>query len=129
MKEITSWTRSCPSYIVLLCPVNLLFWIFYCGKNFHVLWKNFIFGGKNFRDFLFYYFRRQKLSRKLRKFLPAKVSAPKVYRLPCKEDDTIFKQKLDFLIQPVSKYLEWIKEFIYLLLIFSMSIRFLVIHY
>ena len=84
-----------------------------------------IFEGRNFR-------KNVQKSRKLRKFLPLKY-----IELPSKEDDTIFKQKLDFLIKPVSKYLEWIKElaktgqdqFIYLLLIFLMSIRFLVIHY
>ena len=53
-----------------------------------------IFEGRNFR-------KNVQKSRKLRKFLPLKY-----IELPSKEDDTIFKQKLDFLIQPVSKYLE-----------------------
>ena len=79
MKEIKSWKRSCPSYIVLSYPVNLLFGFFYCWKNFRVLLKNFIFGEKNFRDSSFYYFRRQKLSQKWEKMAKiAKVSAPKV---------------------------------------------------
>ena len=53
------------------------------------LWKIFIFGGKIFRDISFYYFRRQKLSRKWTKIANvAKVSAPKivsakVYLKPC----------------------------------------------
>ena len=82
MKEIKSWKRSCSPCIVLLCPLNLLFRIFYRWKNFHVLWKIFIFGGKNFRDFLFYYIRRQKLSRKWAKIAKiAKFSALKVFYL------------------------------------------------
>ena len=52
---------------------------FIVEKNFCVLWKFFIFGGKSLRDFSLYYFRRQKLSRKWAKIeKTAKVSAPKV---------------------------------------------------
>ena len=64
--------KSCPAYIVLLCPVYLLFRIFSLLKKLSRFMKNF-------------YFRRKKLSQKSakitksRKHLPAKVSAPKVF--------------------------------------------------
>ena len=77
--------RSCPPYIVLLSPVNLLFRIFLLLKKTFAFYEKFLFSeektfaifrftifeGRNFRE------NGQKL-RKSRKFLPAKVSAPKV---------------------------------------------------
>ena len=77
--------RSCPPYIVLLSPVNILFRIFLLLKKTFAFYEKFLFSeektfaifrftifeGRNFRE------NGQKL-RKPRKFLPAKVSAPKV---------------------------------------------------
>ena len=43
--------------------------------------KNFNFGGKDFHDFSFYYFRRQKPLQKLAKIAKiSKVSAPNIWK-------------------------------------------------
>ena len=75
MKEIKSWKRSCPLYIVLLCPVNLLFQIFLLLKKLSRFMKKFYFQRTKISWFLFYYFRRQELSQKWAKVTKiAKVS-------------------------------------------------------
>ena len=85
MKEIKSWKKVVLPILYFCVLYIFCFGFFHCWKNFRVLWKIFIFGEKNFRDFSFYYFWKQKHSRKSakitksRKSLPAKVSAPKVF--------------------------------------------------
>ena len=78
MFKMSSGGVLCFSTLVtILCNNN--FQIFLLLKKLSRFMKNFYFRRKNFRDFLFYYFRRQKLSWKWAKITKiAKVSARKV---------------------------------------------------
>ena len=74
MKEIKSWKRSCPPYIVLLCPVNLVLDFFIVEKTF-AFYEKFLFSEeKTFAIFRFTIFE----GRNLKWAKIAKVSAPKV---------------------------------------------------
>ena len=81
MKDIKPWKRSCPPYIVLLCPVNLVLDFFIVEKTF-AFYEKFLFSEKKtFAIFRFTIFEGRNFrenGQTSRKFLPAKVSAPKV---------------------------------------------------
>ena len=103
MKEIKSWKRSCPPYIVLLCPVNLLFRIFLLLKKPSRFMKNFYFRRKKLSRFFVLLFSKAETFAKMgknrenresfcpRKFLPLKYSVIELMffeePLPCQNEN------------------------------------------
>ena len=81
MKEIKSWKRSWPPYILLSCPVNLLFQIFLLLKKLSRFIKKFYFWRKKLLQFFVLLFSKAETFTKMcknrekfcpRKFLPLK---------------------------------------------------------
>ena len=63
MKEIKSWKRSCPPYIVLLCPVNLVLDFFIVEKTF-AFYEKFLFSEeKTFAIFRFTIFEGETFAK------------------------------------------------------------------